>query len=413
VRYLQTVKRPLVRAGSGETHILGVATDITERKRAEDEGRRLGERLRQAEKLQSIGLLAGGVAHDFNNLLTPVLMAAESLYQQLPDGDLAEDAAEILGAARRAAELTAQLLAFGRQQVLQVRPLRLDEETRKSLRLLRRLLPESIEVTTQFDEDVRSVSADPTQMQQVLMNLAINARDAMLGAGASGGVLTIKTSREVVDGVAWVAWSVSDTGSGMDAETAGHIFEPFFTTKELGRGTGLGLATVYGIVNQHGGSIQVESEVGRGTRFTIRLREIPDGSTELEVLTPKLGGAETVLLVDDDAMVCQVVERALRKAGYRVLVAGHPDDALKSLIKHQGPLDLVLTDVVLPHMNGRELFSRIAHVHPEARVLYMSGHAQDILAPQGVLGEDTRFLPKPFTAAGLIGAVREALDETR
>jgi PAS domain S-box-containing protein len=405
VRWLQTVKRPLVGLNR-ENLLLGVATDITERKRAEDERRNLEARLRQAEKLQSIGLLAGGVAHDFNNLLTPVLMAAESLYEQLPDGELADDAAEILGAARRAAELTAQLLAFGRQQVLQVKPLRLDDETRRSLRLLRRLLPESIELRTELAAEVRSVLADPTQIQQVLINLAVNARDAML----AGGTITIRTSREIVGNTAWVVWSVTDTGTGMDAETVSHIFEPFFTTKELGRGTGLGLATVYGIVNQHGGTIQVESDVGKGSRFTVRLPEIPDVTPDPVFLPEQVGGAETVLLVDDDMMVCQVVERALKKAGYHVMVAGHPDDALRNLGDYQGPLDLVLTDVVLPHMNGRELYSRIAHAHPEARVLYMSGHPQDILAPQGVLGPETRFLPKPFTAAGLIGAVRDALD---
>jgi PAS domain S-box-containing protein len=405
VHWLQTVKRP-IRSARGDMQILGVATDITERKRAEESRAALESDLRQAQRIQSIGLLAGGVAHDFNNMLMPILLSAEMLRaDRAPDDPVAEEAQEILNAAHRASELTKQLLAFGRKQVLRMSNLCPNEEVRRIVRMLKRLVPEHIQLQTRLDPSVGCISADPNQLGQVFMNLATNARDAM----PQGGTLTISTQRMPGGRVRLV---VSDTGCGMSEQTAARVFEPFFTTKEPGRGTGLGLATVHGIVAQHGGTIRVDSSLGAGTSFEIEFPEValPPDAPGVESFQGDGRGEETVLLVDDDLVILRLVSRTLEGAGYRVLSAGHPEDALRVAKEHAGNIDLVVTDIGLPRMNGLDLYERVAVMNPQSRVLYMSGYTHDLLGTRGRPLDLRCFLAKPFSPAQLTRAIREVLE---
>jgi PAS domain S-box-containing protein len=404
---------PVAAAAGRSTQYVGVAADITESRSIEDQ-------LRQAQKMEAIGQLAGGIAHDFNNLLTAILGFSGFLADSLPeDDDRRRDVDEIRHAGERAATLTRQLLAFGRKQILDVRVLHIGDVVGELTPMLRRLVSEAIDLrTTTGDRGV--IKADPGQLQQVLMNLVVNARDAM----PDGGRLTIETSDVVLDDAfvrrhpgaqpgAHVALSVRDTGIGMDAATLKRIFEPFFTTKPKGQGTGLGLATVYGIVKQSGGAIWVESEVGKGTAFTVclpRTDEVQAADGAATTQAPARRGDETVLLVEDEDVVREFVYKVLTRKGYTVHALPDPQRAIEYAEAHRAPIDLVFTDVVLPEMNGKAMVTRLRAQHPEAKVLYMSGYDDNAIVSHGVLDIDTELLPKPFTADALMRKVRDVLD---
>jgi two-component system cell cycle sensor histidine kinase/response regulator CckA len=391
--------------------MIGVVQDVTER-------RQLEEQLRQSQKMEAVGRLAGGVAHDFNNLLTAILGYSDLVISGLPENSpLRADAEEIRRAGERAASLTRQLLAFGRKQMLEPCVLDLNVLVTNLGRMLGRLIGADVELVTALGPDLWRIRADPGQLEQIVVNLAVNARDAM----PQGGKLTIETSNaqlEEADGFeqftvrsgSYVMLVVRDEGVGMDEETRSRIFEPFFTTKERGKGTGLGLATVYGIVKQSGGYVWVDSEPGRGTAFRIYLpRCEPTGDeSNRSAATPSEEtprGTETVLLVEDEDAVRQLARRLLRLRGYTVLEASGGDRALELLTQHVGPIHLLLTDVVMPGMTGLELASRVAALRPDTRTLLMSGHVD-----RAALDPSTLLLQKPFTPEGLARKVREALD---
>ena len=406
------VTRPLEFAGRRARLIL--AHDVTAQ-------RQLEEQLRQSQKMEAVGQLAGGIAHDFNNLLTAILGSTQLLLNNMPSGDpRREDAEEIRHAGQRAAELTRQLLAFSRRQVLAPKVLELNAVVGNMDRMLRRLLGEDVELVTSLDPTAGAVNADPGQLEQVLLNLAVNARDAMPG----GGRLSIETTRLALHEEHlerrhrlppgdYACLVVTDTGVGMDEATQAHLFEPFFTTKEVGKGTGLGLATVYGIVKQSGGYIWVYSEPRRGTTVKVYLPRVP-GASEAPAPAPPAraarGGNETVLLVEDAAPVRALARRSLEACGYRVLDASDGPSALELSARHAAGIDLLVTDVVMPGMSGRELAERLAPQRPEMKVLYTSGYTDDAMVRQGVLNAGVAFLQKPFVPDMLARKVREVLD---
>jgi PAS domain S-box-containing protein len=388
--------------------------DITARKNLE-------EQLRQAQKLEAVGQLAGGVAHDFNNLLTVILGYSQILLLGMdPSNPAHEDIAQIQKAASRAATLTGQLLAFSRRQVSRPRTLRLNEILAEMEKMLRRLIREDIELALVLREDVGFVRADPGLLEQVVMNLVVNARDAM----ADGGKLLIETANASLDEAyaaahpgaspgAYVMLSVSDTGCGMDAATKSRLFEPFFTTKARGKGTGLGLSTVYGIVRQCGGHITVASEPGKGTTFRIhvpRIGEAPRETTEATAPRALARGSETVLLVEDEPALRKLAADALRRAGYEVLEAANGEDAILVAEARSAPVDLVVTDVVMPGIGGVDLARRLRARASTARVLYMSGYSDDPDLRRGEIDESEGLLAKPFTVDQLLRRVRECLD---
>jgi len=391
----------------------GTQQDITERKILEEEAR-------QSRKMEAAGRLAGGIAHDFNNLLTAILGTAELLLMQLPQGGSArEDVEEIKRAATRAANLTRQLLAFGRRQVLQPRTLDPDSLVRGVESMLRRLIGEHISLTVRTAQGLWLVRADPGQLEQVIVNLSVNARDAM----PTGGSLIIETSNCRFEGIShgaesimppgeYVLLTVSDSGTGMDEETLHHLFEPFFTTKAQGKGTGLGLATVYGIVKQSGGFIYADSEPGHGSRFRIYL---PRAEGALEAPEPPVPAAAaaraegTILLVEDEEAVRRLARRVLEGVGYRVLEAASGWEALTLADGWQGRLDLVVTDVIMPGMSGQELSARLRQQRPGLRILYVSGYTDDAILQHGTLLPNTAFLQKPFSPGSLAQRVREVL----
>ncbi|MEW5980468.1 MAG: ATP-binding protein, partial [Acidobacteriota bacterium] len=403
--------------GTGKpVKMIGVAQDITER-------RSLEEQLRQSQRVEAIGRLAGGIAHDFNNLLTAIIGHSELLLDQLSSQDpLREELKEIHSAGQRAASLTRQLLAFSRKQVLQPQVLDLNEVVARLDKMLRRLIGEDIELVTLFGRDLGLVKADPGQIEQVIINLAVNARDAM----PQGGKLTLETANVELDEAyarrhvavtprRYVMLAVSDTGVGMDAPTQSRLFEPFFTTKEKGKGTGLGLSTVYGIVKQSGGNIWVYSEPGQGTVFKIYLPRVEEDSEPVKLAEPAtttdLSGSETVLLVEDEPAVRSLVRDLLRKRGYTVLEATHGGEAKALAENYGGAIHLMLTDVVLPQMSGRDLADQVTTSHPETRVLYMSGYTDNAIVHHGVLDAGTAFLQKPFTPETLLTKVRQVLSQ--
>ena len=394
--------------------IKGYLIDVTQRKQLE-------EQLRLSQKLEAVGRLAGGIAHDFNNLLTVMLGHAELLLDELPAGSQSHaNVEEIRGAAVRAADLTRQLLAFSRRQLLQPTVLNLNEVVRGIDSLMRRLIGEDVDLRTELGARLGHVKADRGQLEQVIVNLVVNARDAM----PRGGRLTIETGNveldeeyvslhgSVIPG-RYALLAISDTGVGMDAETIRQIFEPFFTTKGPEKGTGLGLATVYGIVKQSGGNIWVYSEPGQGATFKVYLPLVDEPlepRTAPARAVEKLGGSETILLVEDEASVRDLATRVLTHRGYRVLGARDGEEALRLVEQHAGPIDLVLTDVVLPQMSGRELIGRLAPRVPNAAVLFMSGYTHNAIQHHGVLERGIEFLQKPFGPNDLARRVREVLD---
>jgi two-component system, cell cycle sensor histidine kinase and response regulator CckA len=381
--------------------------------------RQLEQELERARRLELIGRLASGVAHDFNNLLTAIRGYAELVMYTLERDDARwSDADEIVKATDRAAALTRQLLTFSRRRVLRPQVLALDELLGGTERILRRLIGEDVDLRFACEAGLGHVRADAGQIEQVLVNLAVNARDAM----PSGGQLRIELGNVELDaqrvahaGVspgAYVCLMVSDTGCGMSPDTASHIFEPFFTTKEEGRGTGLGLATAYGIVQQSGGTIEVESQPDEGTVFRIYLPCVAD--EEPETLAPQAvqvtsGGAETILLAEDDHNVRTLVATVLRQRGYVVLEAANGERAIELVGTCTTPIHLVLTDVVMPGMSGRMLFERVSALRPDTRVLFMSGYSDDTMLRHGVLTVGAQFIQKPFSMNALAAKVREAL----
>jgi len=386
------------------------------------ENRRLEEQLRQSQKVEAIGRLAGGIAHDFNNLLTAIIgystIALTSLEENAP---VSADVLEIKKAGERAATLTGQLLAFSRKQVLRPRVLDLNDVIINTDKMLRRLIGEDIELITLLGTDLGRVEADPVQIEQIIMNLAVNARDAM----PQGGKLTIETRNIELDAEfarkhvdvkpgPYVMLTVSDNGVGMDAEIQSHLFEPFFTTKEIGKGTGLGLSTVYGIVKQSGGNIWTHSEPGDGTVFKIYLPCVPEKAGTVEPAdkeqTEKLAGTETVLVVEDDSAVRKLVSSILVRNGYTVLEANDGEEALRLMIHHEGLVHLLLTDVVMPKMSGPQLGQRLATLQPGIPVLYMSGHTDKAIVEHGMLDPAAAFVQKPFAPDALLRKVREVLN---
>jgi signal transduction histidine kinase/ActR/RegA family two-component response regulator len=381
----------------------------------------LEDQLRQSQKLEGIGQLAGGVAHDFNNLLTAITGQSQMCLRQLNvDDPLYRRIEQIIKAGDRASALTRQLLAFSRKQILQPKILDLNHIVVELHKMLQRLIGEDIDLMMGLAPELGSVKADPNQLEQVLMNLAVNARDAM----PLGGKLTIETSNVYlseefagrhasVPPGQYVMFAVSDTGCGMDAETQAHIFEPFFTTKEVGKGTGLGLSTVYGIVKQSSGTIWVYSEPGTGTTFKIYLPRFDGPAAEVSVAADNLEllrGSETVLLVEDEEVVRDMATDILRESGYHVLEAKHGNEALILSKQYRGEIHLMLTDVVMPQMSGRELAEQLTPLRRDMKVLYMSGYTDDAIVHHGVLEEGTAFIGKPFSPDALARKVRETLD---
>ena len=381
--------------------------------------KQLEQRLNQAQKMEAVGRLAGGVAHDFNNMLTVITSYGDLLLGDLDEGDRRRgDIEEILKAARGAATLTRQLLAFSRQEVIQPRPISVNAIVAGTENMLKRVIGEDITLESELVAEPATVLCDPGQLEQIMMNLVVNARDAM----PQGGRVRIVTTNATLDEAAlrdfpfarpgrYVVLTVSDTGVGMDAATQEHIFEPFFTTKEQGKGTGLGLATVYAIAKQSGGFVGVESAPGAGASFTVFLPAIDARATPLEPeSTAELPrGTETVLLVEDATAVRSVIRQVLERLGYTVLDAADGQLALEVAARHHGPIDLVITDIVMPALGGRELAERLRQVRPGIRILYTSGYTDDAIVRSGVLDAQFIFMQKPFTPETLASKVREAL----
>ena len=402
---------------------VGVNQDTTERKQAEEALRQSEEELRQSHKMEAVGQLAGGIAHDFNNLLTAILGYSNLI---LASGEgIGEsqrgDVEEIKAAADRASALTRQILAFSRRQALHPERVSLNEIVAGTERLLARTLGEHIDLVTLLDPEPGLVEVDRHQFEQVLLNLALNARDAM----PSGGRLTLETANVELDGDycrihmgtkpgAYVMLAVSDTGTGMDEETKSRVFEPFFTTKEPGKGTGLGLATLYGTVKQSGGGVFVYSELGKGTTFKVYLPRVSEPAKKHAAAASapdSLSGCETILVVEDEVAVQELVKRALRGLGYTILAAGSGDEGLALLEGADSPVDLLLTDVVLPgSLQGNELAQTALALHPHLPVLYMSGYARDAIVHSGRLDGGVNYIEKPFAPDGLAHRVREVLD---
>jgi signal transduction histidine kinase/CheY-like chemotaxis protein len=420
VKWVSATWGPLLDETGCQVGVQGTERDISDRKRAEEALHESQARYMQAQKLESIGRLAGGVAHDFNNLLTVINGFSEIVYTGLDPADpMREHVDQIRRAGARAADLTRQLLAFSRKQVIQPQPLDFNTVVTGSEPMFERLLGEEIQLIVKLQPSLGLVMADSGQMHQVLMNLLVNARDAM----PDGGKVFIKTSNveigapyiadhpEAVAGPA-VLLEVTDGGRGMDEETQKNIFEPFFTTKRAGAGTGLGLATVYGIVKQSRGWITLFSEPGKGSSFKIYLPRLSNGfptPQNAEADSTQPGGSETVLVVEDQEEVRSYAAQVLEAHGYTVLAAPDGPSAITLAERHSGPIHILITDVVLPGMNGRQLADRLTTLRPEMKVLYTSGYTQEVIAHHGVLDADVAYLAKPYTPEALAAKLRELI----
>ena len=406
---------------AGQQYMLALTYDITERKRGEEERKKLEEQLFQAQKMESVGRLSGGVAHDFNNMLGVIIGRAEmALGKDVPRDKLRHHLDEILKAAQRSADLTRQLLAFARQQTAIPKILQLNDTISGMLKMLRRLIGEDIDLLWAPGADLWKVKMDPSQVDQILANLVVNARDAISGVGA----VTMRTENAVIDDSKraetpeliagqYVLLTVSDTGTGMSQEVREKIFEPFFTTKELGKGTGLGLSTVYGVVKQNDGFIFVASEPEKGTTFKIYLPRFAGETAEVpseEIPGKSPTGVETILLVEDDQAILDLGRMILENLGYTVLAAQSPVDSIRLVEEHQGEIHLLITDVVMPQMHGRQLAEQLRVIRPKIRCLFMSGYTADVIAHRGILHEGLNFLQKPFGSDELAARVRQVLD---
>ena len=389
--------------------------DITERKKTE-------EQLRQAQKMESVGRLAGGVAHDFNNMLGVILGHAEMIMEQMDSSQpFFNNLQEIQTAAQRSADLTRQLLAFARKQTISPKVLDLNKTVESILMMLRRLIGEDIDLAWLPGKKLWRINIDPSQIDQILANLCVNARDAI----SDTGKLTIETGTIVFDEVycaqhegfkpgEYILLAVSDNGCGMDTDTQNNIFEPFFTTKELGKGTGLGLATVYGIVKQNNGFINVYSEPDQGTTFKIYLpRHMgkTDQTREKKSVEPSVHGDETILLVEDEPAILNLTTMMLQRLGYTVLAASTPGETIRLAREHSGKIDLLMTDVVMPEMNGRDLAKKLLSLYPNLKRLFMSGYTANVIAHHGVLDEGVHFIQKPFSKKDLATIVKKVLEE--
>lgn len=420
VVWVSTEGLPLLKDDGSLRGYRGSDTDITARKRAEEDAARFESQLRQAQKMESVGRLAGGVAHDFNNMLGAILGHAELALSGLPpDSPIRANLVEIQKAGIRSANLTRQLLAFARKQTVAPKVLDLNDALAGMLGMLQRLIGENIELSLQPYAGLWQVKVDPSQIDQIATNLCVNARDSIAGVGR----IAIETDNWRLDDDAaartgrspgdYVRLSVSDTGSGMDETVLSRVFEPFFTTKEPGEGTGLGLATVYGIVEQNRGFIDVRSKPGAGSRFEIHLPRHTgepcqtSGDTGSPVVHQ---GRETILLVEDEPSILEVTRTMLERQGYVVMTANTPGEAIRVATEHPGEIQLLITDVVMPEMNGRDLASRLLSQHPGLKRLFMSGYTADVIAHHGVLDDGVRFLQKPFSMQELAAKVREALE---
>ena len=412
----------VIRGGDGTAErMIGINVDITGMKHSEDERVILASQLQQAQKMESVGRLAGGVAHDFNNMLTVILGHSELALMRLdPDNPVSADLQEISNAAERSADLTRQLLAFARKQTISPKILDLNDAVTSMFKMIQRLIGEDIHLTWQPAPELWQIKMDPSQIDQILANLCVNARDAIEGNGR----ISIVTENQTIDKDyctanleaapgEYVRLTVSDDGRGMDKATAAHIFEPFFTTKELGKGTGLGLATVYGAVKQNNGFINIYSELEHGTTFSIYLprydAKIEQKQTE-EITKPLMRGQETILLVEDELTILKLAETMLVNLGYTVLKASTPVEALQIAQEQTGEIHILLSDVIMPEMSGRELADKLFSIYPRMKQLFMSGYSADIIAHHGVLDEGVHFIQKPFSVPNLAAKVREVLD---
>ncbi len=398
----------------GEVYAIAFVSDISERKKLE-------QQLMHSQKMEAVGRLAGGVAHDFNNMLTVIAGYERMILDELkPDDPLREYAEEVLDAATRAAELTNQLLTFSRRQVIQPRVFNVNTVITNLEKMLRRLIGEDIRLTLQLDEKVANIRSDPSHVEQAIVNLAVNSRDAM----PEGGRIIIESSNQYLDenyarshlGVhpgQYVMIAVSDTGTGMDAETRQHIFEPFFTTKEKGKGTGLGLATVYGMVKQNGGDIWVYSEPGSGTTFKLYfpMVEEPADSERGKPSETHRPGGETLLLVEDERSVRELTVRILERLGYHVLSAESGEEALRVSSSFEGHIALMLTDVIMPGMNGPQVAEALTAIRPGMKVLFLSGYTENTILYHGVLEAGLDFMPKPYNREALARKIRELLGD--
>jgi len=402
--WFSETKAPILEADGAIIGLVGILRDVTKQ-------RTLEQQLAQAQKMEAIGQLAGGVSHDLNNLLAVIGGYSELVFRALPPQDaLRDDMTEVLGATRRAENLIKQLLTFSRRQVIQPKILNLNDSVSNLEKILGRVISESIEIESVLSPALGLVRADPNQVDQVILNLAVNARDAM----PNGGKLTIQTANVVLedDPQELVMLSITDTGVGMDADTQCHIFEPFFTTKEVGKGTGLGLSTVYGITQQSGGQVRVRSQLGRGTCFEVYFPRVdgvvttPDRRSETSAVT----GSETILLVEDNPPVRQLAARILREHGYTVLEAGRPEDALAIIDEQGAKIHLILTDVVMPQMSGPQLVAKLKERLPNLKVLYMSGYAGAAISKDGSLDPRVDYLEKPFSPNSLAEKVSTILN---
>ncbi len=420
VRWYECVARPESQI-NGDILWDGIILEITERKRAEAERASLESQLIQAQKMESVGRLAGGVAHDFNNMLSVILGYADLLRSRLsPDDPQLKDILAIEKAAGHSRDITRQLLAFSRKQIIDPKPVDLNELLGVTEKTLSRLIGEDIDLRFYPQEDLWKIKFDPSQMNQILVNLAVNARDAM----PDGGKLTIETANTHLDETycrghlgfvpgAYVLLEVSDNGIGMDREVLSHVFEPFFTTKETGKGTGLGLATIYGIVKQNGGFINVYSEPGQGTTFKIYIPRILEEESPVEVKQEDatvVPAAGRVLLVEDDEMVREVTKDILEAIGYTVLSVETPLDAITLCEKNGESIDLLLTDVVMPGLSGKELSDRIKVIRPDIKILFMSGYTSNVIVHHGILEAGVHFIQKPFAMRDLARKIRTVLD---